>query len=211
MNGKEYVGVSNKPLRRIKEHYWNAQKKPNWKFANAINKYGWDAFTWEILDYTTDADVGYEKLEVWWIAHYDSYKNGYNMTKGGSKPIGNKGRKFTKEHKRKIGKASKDRKHSKETRQKMSDSSKGHAPTKGTTGMTWEDMFGVNITERQLKHQQQMIGNNWNRGRPAHNRKHTMIDGVEYKSIAEAAKMLSVCRQTIIRWVKSQKEESEPV
>lgn len=65
------------------------------KFANAINKYGWDNFEHYILEYCTDDNVN--DREIYWINFYDSLENGYNATNGGKN-----GHKLTEENKRKI-------------------------------------------------------------------------------------------------------------
>lgn len=52
------------------------------KFADAIKKYGWDAFIRETLEWVED-DIA-SKKELEYIALYDSYSTGYN-----TKPPGN--------------------------------------------------------------------------------------------------------------------------
>ena len=59
----------------------------NTHFYNSIHKYGQENFILEILE----DNVSNEKLderEIYWIAKYDSYNNGYNETIGGSGTIG---------------------------------------------------------------------------------------------------------------------------
>lgn len=45
-SGKKYVGISKNPVKR-----WNSGRgySKNYRFARAINKYGWDSFRHEIL------------------------------------------------------------------------------------------------------------------------------------------------------------------
>ena len=125
INGKSYVGVSYNPLKRMGSHLSDSINRPQFHFHKAIRKYGWDAFIWEILDYTTDEDEAYNTLEVWWIAHYDSFNNGYNMTVGGDKSSGMKGRKHTEASIRKMSESLKGRTFSEEHKSKMSESLKG--------------------------------------------------------------------------------------
>lgn len=107
VNGKAYVGVTKNATQRIKQHKGNSSV-----IGHAIRKYGADAFAWEILHYTPNKMEAY-KDEGWWIAHYDTFNNGYNMTEGGEGGNGtaNKGKKY--------------KALSEETRRKMSESRKG--------------------------------------------------------------------------------------
>ncbi|QWI10076.1 GIY-YIG nuclease family protein [Bacillus mycoides] len=84
VNGKVYIGLSTLTLEeRIKGHYYHATNNhKNYYFYNAIRKYGWDAFTWEVIDQTDDYDELLQ-LEIHYIAKHNSYNNGYNSTKGG--------------------------------------------------------------------------------------------------------------------------------
>ena len=83
---KVYIGQTIKTLsQRISEHKHRAlHEKPNTKFYNSINKHGWDAFTWEVLE--ESFDWSYEELdekEKYYIKLYDSINNGYNILEGG--------------------------------------------------------------------------------------------------------------------------------
>lgn len=90
INGKSYIGQSIDIERRYKQHKASAldEKNSNYNcsFYKAIRKYGWDNFTHEILE-EVDKDefnrVLLNTLEVEYIALFNSYKNGYNMTPGG--------------------------------------------------------------------------------------------------------------------------------
>lgn len=49
---------------------------------NAYKKYGRRSFYFEVLEENiSETDIS--QREIWWIAHFDSYNNGYNMTTGG--------------------------------------------------------------------------------------------------------------------------------
>lgn len=63
--------------------------KSNYKIYNAIKKYGSDKFYVETLEENIPLELLDEK-EIEYIALYDSYKNGYNSTKGGDGRIINK-------------------------------------------------------------------------------------------------------------------------
>ena len=84
-NGKVYIGItSQKPNRRFRDGkgYYN-----NKHFYNAIKKYGWDNFSHEVLfDNLTEEEA--KLMEQFYIALYDSFKNGYNRTLGGEGLLG---------------------------------------------------------------------------------------------------------------------------
>lgn len=85
INGKVYIGLTTKELKvRKSKHLYasNCSEKTSIIFYNAIKKYGWDSFTWEIIDQSYDTENLKEK-ERFWIKHYESNLIGYNMTEGG--------------------------------------------------------------------------------------------------------------------------------
>lgn len=83
VNGKKYIGQTNNPERRKREHKSNAfnslSKDTNIPFYNAIRKYGLDGFTYEILLETETPNQD----EVRLIMEHDSIANGYNVSQGG--------------------------------------------------------------------------------------------------------------------------------
>lgn len=86
LNGKSYIGCSTISLSDRKHKHWLNSRDPkkNTKQAIylAINKYGWDNFEWqELCSAITKEDL--VSLEQQFIAEYDTYKNGYNLTIGG--------------------------------------------------------------------------------------------------------------------------------
>ena len=84
-NGKVYIGITSQKLnRRFRDGkgYYN-----NKHFYNAIKKYGWDNFSHEVLfDNLTEEEA--KLMEQFYIALYDSFKNGYNRTLGGEGLLG---------------------------------------------------------------------------------------------------------------------------
>lgn len=78
-DGKCYIGQSNNIKRRFQEHI----RRKQLPIEQAIQKYGMDAFNYEILE-----ECPIEKLderEKYWIAYYNSHgKNGYNCNEGGN-------------------------------------------------------------------------------------------------------------------------------
>lgn len=85
---KQYVGQSIHIEERYNQHKRNHlnpnDKEYNTSFYKALRKYGFKNFDYEILtendDYTTQ-DLN--NLEIFYIAHFNSYYEGYNETKGG--------------------------------------------------------------------------------------------------------------------------------
>ena len=136
--GKVYIGQTILTLNeRKKHHFLTARKKKNYKFMNALRKYG-EQLKWEIL-----ISVHVEKLdetEKRFIREYDSYSDGYNSTLGGQgarnpgKPCSEEtkkklsrvcsGKKRTPESKERYRQMRLGRTHSNETKKKMSESTK---------------------------------------------------------------------------------------
>jgi hypothetical protein len=59
------------------------KQKYNIKFYNAIRKYGWDKFTWNVIYQSKDYEYCLNTMENFFIKEYDSIENGYNMMPGG--------------------------------------------------------------------------------------------------------------------------------
>lgn len=136
-NEKSYVGVSYQPVERIKIHIGSRGKC---HFHNALRKYGEDAFDWEILDYTTNRAQAYIWLEKYWISRYDTFNNGYNMTKGGE---GSEGRIPWNKGKTGLQTAwNKGRKHNEESIRKMSEAKTGKLKTEEHRRKISESMLG---------------------------------------------------------------------
>ena len=98
---KSYIGYtnSNKGFERRKyEHYNNAFNNSRSKFYNALRKYP-EKFEWEILEESIKTKDEVKKREIYFISEFDSYKNGYNSTKGGD---GGDLSEYRGDHKRKI-------------------------------------------------------------------------------------------------------------
>lgn len=174
-SGKVYIGITKqKPERRWGNgrNYWQ-----NEYFFQAINKYGWENFTHEILA----TDLTRDEAELMEIAEIKKHRSnereyGYNITNGGEK-VG----KFTIESKKKLSEAHKGRPSwnkgvplSESQRLKMSEALKGRvSPRKG-----------AQCTEEQRKRMSEAhIGK-------ASPRRKTVIDidsGEIFASIHEAA------------------------
>jgi hypothetical protein len=87
LNDKKYVGQAwYGAKRRWREHKRLANSgKPEIGLRGAIQKYGVDAFTFQVIDTARD-EHELDALEIKWIAHYGTYApdgSGYNLTEGG--------------------------------------------------------------------------------------------------------------------------------
>lgn len=118
--GMSYIGKTEKDFnRRFRQHLnaLKAQRHPNKYLQHSYNKYGSDKFSFEIIEaFEPDEDVNLNELEQYYIELYDTYNNGYNLTKGGEGTLG-----FYL---------------SEETRRKLSEAKKGYIPwNKGKSGI----------------------------------------------------------------------------
>lgn len=79
--GKKYIGQTVQEEVRKQRHLIDS-KRMYCKFYNAVRKYGWDNFVYGIVD---EYDIQFlDEKEIYFIDFFDTYKNGYNMTLGGS-------------------------------------------------------------------------------------------------------------------------------
>lgn len=84
INGKAYIGKTLLTIEeRWKEHCRDARKERCEKrpLYSAMNKYGFENFKIEQIEECSDNIV--EEQEVYWIEYYQTFKQGYNATKGG--------------------------------------------------------------------------------------------------------------------------------
>lgn len=95
ITNESYIGQSINLESRYKTHkkQHNNKNHPsyNTKFYIALRKYGFDNFTYEILEQNNN--LTREKLndlEKYYIKKYDTYRNGYNMNQGGNYTSGPK-------------------------------------------------------------------------------------------------------------------------
>lgn len=149
INDKCYVGQTIDLKERIRKHKKNKKSV----LGQAIQKYGWENFSVEVLESNIPRDM-LDEREIFYIAENDCIApNGYNLTAGGNsrkvlseearKKISiatratmtpeicaflsaiNKGKTLSEEHKVKIGKACTGRKHTEDSKKKMSQAQKG--------------------------------------------------------------------------------------
>jgi len=86
LNGKSYIGLTYRSLQiRLNEHITESKKDKNkhFHFHMAIQKYGINNFTYDILIDDIDTLSEANQLEIFYIKQFNTYKDGYNMTEGG--------------------------------------------------------------------------------------------------------------------------------
>lgn len=123
INNKSYIGLTSRYFEtRRYEHIYESKKNGVFKFHQALRKYPNDNFTWEILEDGLESIKIANEREIYYIKHFDSYFNGYNMTKGGG---GRDNYNFSDESKNKMSKAKIGRTLSDRTKLKISKANKG--------------------------------------------------------------------------------------
>ena len=90
INGKIYIGKTIRKLSHAKARHFNRAKLGfNTYFYNAIRKYGFDCFEWEVV-YSGISDIDICNKEIDLIKEYNAKNQllGYNMTDGGDGSAG---------------------------------------------------------------------------------------------------------------------------
>jgi len=131
LSNKYYIGICKNFNKRITNHISTAKtKRRAGKFQKAILKYK-NSLVWKILDKVDNIEKAFE-LEKYYIKKYDSYNNGYNMTKGGQATEGFFPSKKTREKMRlaRLGKKpwNYKKKLSREHKDKLSAAKNGYVP-----------------------------------------------------------------------------------
>ena len=131
VNGKRYVGITSQNVAR-RWRNGNGYYE-NEHFYAAIQKYGWDNFTHEIIKAGLTKDEACA-LERSTIAKYnsDDWRHGYNKSSGGERPA--QGVRHSEETKRKMSEAHKGIVFSEERKHNMSEAAKKRGNNRG--GMT---------------------------------------------------------------------------
>ncbi len=119
LNGKSYIGYDSKWPRRKTEHLSFKEGCPY--FHRALVRYGTTNFEWEILYQSKEREYTLKIMEPYFIQEYDTYRSGYNLTKGGE---GTFGRVLSIEGRQKVRKARLGKSLSKEVKDKIAASQK---------------------------------------------------------------------------------------
>ena len=134
VNGMRYIGQSDNIPKRWVQHRSDLRgnRHDNDHLQKAFNKYGEDAFTFQVLE---EMPVQFlDVAEIWWINYLDTFKHGYNMTAGGESTRGlvpwNKGKHRSERIRKILSESAKKRtgeknpffnkNHTEETRKKLS-------------------------------------------------------------------------------------------
>jgi hypothetical protein len=82
---KQYVGITIGTLdKRLKQHFSSAKRGRKGALQNAINHYGEDCFSIELISNSASSFEELQDLEILEIAKRDCIRNGYNSAHGGS-------------------------------------------------------------------------------------------------------------------------------
>lgn len=139
LNGKVYIGQTTESLQKRWSRHTSRYHKKNMYISRAINKYGKENFTIEIIHVCNSIDELNER-EIFYINEYNSLSpNGYNLVVGGNNS------KMSEDVKLKISNSHKKmwsngRQISDETRKKLSESHKGWIPSEETRDK-WRKAF----------------------------------------------------------------------
>ena len=200
VNGKKYVGMTSMtPERRWGKDGSGYFKLKNGKycqpaFVNAIEKYGWDSFTHEVIAIKLTFEEA-SSLEIQKIKEFnsDSPKYGYNIEKGGRYSKVQEST-LEKMKKSKIGK-----KHSEETKKKISQSNMGKTHTQQTKEFLSE-------VHSKIKHLPiQNINPNYQYNEVPCKCVET---GISYHSIATAAKSVGSYNSNILKCLSGERQRA---
>lgn len=84
INNKMYIGQSTNIQERWEEHKFYSSKEQT-AIQQAFKKYGISNFSFEVIEECPKEKL--DEREIYWIQFYDTYNNGYNLTKGGMSKI----------------------------------------------------------------------------------------------------------------------------
>lgn len=84
LNRKIYIGQSINIQNRWEDHKYYSSNEHT-ALQAAFKKYGISNFSFEIIEECSKEEL--DEKEIYWIKFYDSYNNGYNLTKGGMSKI----------------------------------------------------------------------------------------------------------------------------
>ena len=192
INGKVYIGKTESDLMvRKVGHYQSVKDGSETNFHRALRKGNRGDFKWEILnEYNTKEDM--DTAEINYIMEYDTYKSGYNMTKGGDGGVTyQKGDELYERIKHKLGKWE----------------SGNPGATEEAIGKRIESFKNVNWSSGEdhgnygHSHNKGILVGDKNPmyGKTPTNARKVECDGVVYDSVESAARELGVHKVTIRR------------
>ncbi len=209
-NGKKYIGKHNGK----KEDYWSSGLVPN----KVASKYGRDVFERVILEDNIDDSLLNQK-EQYYINKYNTFKDGYNATKGGEGGnhwVYDKSEEELEIIKMKKSKKLKGRVFSDESRMKMSESHRGKKLSeehKKNIGNAVRKRGGIPHTEETKKKISEAHKGKKNENHSIYMKKNNpnaqkvSINGVVYDMIKMASDRLNMSVSSIKYRLNSDKEE----
>jgi group I intron endonuclease len=191
INNKIYIGKTIQDLNlRKHNHYNQSLRGSQTKFHKALLKYNKSEFIWEIIYKCISTDE-LNIMEEYYINQYNSFKKGYNMTKGGDGGVTyKKGDILYEKIKHKLGKWKNGNPGAtKQAIQKRINTFKDIKWVSGTNHGNYGHSHNKGI----------LIGSK----NP--NAKKVIIDGIEYETIVQASKALNVTEDHVRYRCKSSK------
>lgn len=160
ITNKSYIGQTQKTMNRRWIQHTSDSKKIRSKFYNSIRKYGIECWNLEILEEVQDINLLNER-EIYWIAYYNTFNNGYNSNTGGKQKTV-----VSDEVKKKISKSNTGKIRSEEYKQNMSKikSGKNHS-NYGKTSATKNRIWINNSIVSKMVSKDFNIKNEWIKGR----------------------------------------------
>lgn len=156
---KYYIGKSNNIEWRLHCHNRDTIKADT-KLGRALRKYNFENFEIKIKKCP---DYQLNEMEKYYIILYNSFKNGYNGTKGGDGGATNTGRTFSEEHCLRMSISNTGLKRTEETKKNISLSQVDRIPwNKGTKGVCipWNKGISSPIGKVHCVHCLKIIGKN---------------------------------------------------
>ena len=140
INKKKYIGQTIDFEKRKNRHVWelNNERHDNKYLERSWHKYGQENFKFKIIE----SDISLELLNIkekFYINKYNTFDNGYNLTKGGK---GKRGFEVSKETKEKMREASKGFTMSEKQKEKISKTKTGTTLSKKTKRKISKSLIG---------------------------------------------------------------------
>mgnify|MGYP001046668511 CR=1 FL=1 len=142
-SGKNYIGQAVCIKRRVNS-YKALRCKSQPHIYNALKKYGWDNFTFEILATVDKIDEGFREtlndLEIKYIEEFGGFTKGYNLTTGGGVCV------FSEETRLKMSNAKKGKK---QTADHIANSTKGRRASRTYEPVSEKTKLKISKTLKQ--------------------------------------------------------------